>query len=162
MLFTVGDIFNDGMDTGFVALVLKDGGKVVADVHGGSPQEARRLAEAVARALDGDDEHAVRRTLSEMARAVRDGKDLVPSEPLDARMDADAVAVFVARQLRKAGLRYRLVAASQADGRPYHHVYVEVWYPDGDAWLPLDPLASVRYWARRISGEVENGAETRV
>jgi len=67
-------------------------------------------------------------------------EDRLMFDGLENPMDADNLAVFLARGFQKMGLKTRFVAVSQDAEQSFHHVYVEVWYPDGKCWLKIDPI----------------------
>lgn len=89
----------------------------------------------------------------------------LPYEPcfgLESHMDADNLAVFLARQFRKVGLKTRFVAVSQDAEKPFHHVYVEVWYPDGKCWLKVDPIgidALGKPYAKKFGWKLKPGED---
>jgi transglutaminase-like putative cysteine protease len=80
----------------------------------------------------------LRYTIKAMIRAAkgkrRYGGDF-PPQP----MDSDNVSVFLANRLQSAGCKVRFKVVKQLSMQEFHHVYVEVWYPAGVCWLPLDP-----------------------
>lgn len=70
--------------------------------------------------------------------------------------DADDVAVFIAGLLKRAGARTRLVVVSQDPHKPFHHVFVEVWYERAQTWVPLDPLRPAPDFPKRREYDVED------
>lgn len=92
-------------------------------------------------------EEGLRKSLETMARCVREGHRLAP-DPLSKRTDADEVAIFLGTLLKKAGAEIRFKVVSQDERWSFHHVFVEVWYPDGHCWVPLDPRQCTKCWAK--------------
>lgn len=93
-------------------------------------------------------EIGLKRTLETMARCVREGHRLAP-EPLCQPNDADEVAVFLGTLLKKAGAEIRFKVVSQDKNWEFHHVFVEVWYPEGHCWIPFDPQNQCqKCWAK--------------
>jgi hypothetical protein len=80
----------------------------------------------------------IRLMIRHLVMAVRRNARLV-SIPPESPMDSDCISVFLARLLKKAGCRVRFKVVKQPTVAEFHHIYVEVWYPDAGRWLPLDP-----------------------
>lgn len=76
--------------------------------------------------------------LEHMLRDIRKGRrlrNLATSEALD----SDYLAQFLAHAFYHAGYKTRLKMVKQSGMPNFHHIFVEVWHPEAQEWIPIDP-----------------------
>lgn len=82
--------------------------------------------------------HGLKFQLERMLHDIRKGRrprNLTSSEALE----ADYLAQFIAQAFYHAGYKTRLKMVKQPGLSEFHHVFVEVWHPQANEWIPIDP-----------------------
>lgn len=86
-----------------------------------------------------DPGEGLKRDLERMLHDIREGRPPKRTPRMLAHLDADELATFLGAALHQAGYKTRLKVVKQRGMSEFHHVFLEVWHPGAQQWIPVDP-----------------------
>ncbi len=86
------------------------------------------------------DDIGIDASLKRLLRAIRENRPLRPIRAdNETLMDADVMASHIAASFHAQGYKTRLKMVRDPNVEVFHHVFVEVWEPLTQTWIPIDP-----------------------